>query len=136
MSKVIAPPYLYLHNETFHQGTKHGSNPTWIVDWSHAIRTIFEMQQEQQEQQHQQRDNDNNSQHNDNKETEEEWTVISIVSSNTIIEAVTNALKEEQHKRGTTREPVRRHVIWDLPEKSQAGFVSERLAEICDIISA
>jgi Dual specificity phosphatase, catalytic domain len=82
-----------------------------------AVRTIFELQHGLAEDQ----------------QGEEEWTVISVLSSDSIIATVSDTLKTEQRKFG--RPLVKRHVIWDLPDKSQANFVSVKLAEILQVIS-
>ena len=85
-----------------------------------AVRGIFEFQ-------------DASSQNETADHQEEEWTVISILSSNSIILTVTDTLEEEQRKFG--RQLVTRHEVWDLPDKAHADFVSDRLAEILTIIS-
>jgi len=84
-----------------------------------AVRAIFELQQYD-------RDNDNHQQ-------DEEWTIISVLSSRSIISAITDTLKEEQRKFG--RHLVTHHEVWDLPDKAQSDFVSDRLEEILSIIS-
>ncbi|CAB9524018.1 specificity protein phosphatase 13 isoform B [Seminavis robusta] len=78
-----------------------------------AVRTIFELQQSSSD--------------------TEEWTVISILSSDSIIRTVKETLAEEQRK--FQRPLVTQHVVWDLPDKAHADFLSERLTDICNIIS-
>lgn len=81
-----------------------------------AVRKIFELQGD---------DNNQNDQ--------EEWTVVSILSSASIISTVTDTLETEQRKFG--RKLVVRHEIWDLPDKANADFVSDRLIEVLTVVS-
>lgn len=79
-----------------------------------ALRAIFDMQFSQE------------------SEIDEEWTVITVMSSK-MLDVVGNTLEEEQRKFGRTL--VVRHEKWDLADKCQADFLSKRLAEILQIIS-
>jgi len=83
-----------------------------------AVRAIFEMQQDE----------------SNEKEEEEEWTVISVLSSDSLISTMTESLQDAQQEFG--RQLVVRHEVWSLKDKSGSPFVSDRLEEILQIISA
>jgi protein-tyrosine phosphatase len=78
-----------------------------------SIRAIYERQLEQQE-------------------AREEWTVITIMSGK-MIKVIQDTLKQEQEKFG--HPVVHHHELWDLPDKIQADFVTNRLDEILTVIS-
>ena len=79
------------------------------------MRAIFEMQQDK------------------SKEKEEEWTVISVLSSDSLISTMTESLQDAQKEFG--RDLVVRHEVWSLKDNSGSPFVSDRLEEILQIIS-